>query len=255
MDMRLPPGVAQLATTASAPQALPAFSYAFQPIVDSVTRQAHAYEALIRGPEGEAAGQVLQAVPEARRLDFDQFSRAAAIGFAARCGYAGRLNLNFLAQATATAARSLRHTAQAATRHGIALERITLEFTDGDALEDPAGFAALLNEYRGLGMMAAIDDFAGGERGLELLERYQPDSVKIDMWLLRGIERHAPHQATVQAILRACRELGVEVVAEGVETAAEYEWLARLGLRYFQGHLFARPGFESFPAARVPEAA
>jgi blue light- and temperature-responsive anti-repressor len=252
MDMRLPPGVAHLATRSGAPAALPAFSYAFQPIVDAVTGQVHAYEALIRGPAGEAAASVLQAVPDGRQHDFDQLSRAAAIAFATRAGFGGRLHLNFMPQEAAASARSLRHTAQAATRHGIAFERLTLEITDGDALEDPRGVAAHLDEYRGMGMMVAFDDFAGGERGLELVARFLPDAVKIDMWLLRGVDRHEPHQAAVRAIVRTCRDLGVDVIAEGVESEAEFRWLAGNGVRYLQGFLFAQPGFESFPRVRLP---
>jgi blue light- and temperature-responsive anti-repressor len=255
MDMRLPPGVAHLATRTGTPPALPAFSYAYQPIVDGLTGETHAYEALIRGPAGEASSTVLHSVPLDRQHEFDQLSRAAAIGFAARAGFAGRLHLNFMPQEAAASARSLRHTAQAATRHGIAFERLTLEITDSEALDDPHGAAAHLDEYRGLGMMVALDDFAGGERGLELVARFLPDAVKIDMWLLRAIERHEPHQAAIRAIVRTCSALGVEVIAEGVESEGEFRWLAANGVRYFQGYYFATPGFETFPAVRLPAAA
>ena len=77
MDMRLPPDVVP---ASAPPAALPAFTYAFQPIVDAAARHVHAYEALIRGPQGEPARHVLQRVPAERRFEFDQIGRAAAIG-------------------------------------------------------------------------------------------------------------------------------------------------------------------------------
>ena len=86
MDMRLPPEVLRRAEHDSAPAALPAFSHAFQPIVDIESRAIHSYEALIRGPRGEPGSTVMQGVPAGRRSEFDQASRARAIAFAARAG-------------------------------------------------------------------------------------------------------------------------------------------------------------------------
>jgi EAL domain-containing protein (putative c-di-GMP-specific phosphodiesterase class I) len=249
MDMRLPPDVVP---ASAPPAALPAFTYAFQPIVDAAARHVHAYEALIRGPQGEPARHVLQRVPAERRFEFDQIGRAAAIGLAARSGFGGRLNLNLLPQLPAAAARAIRHTAAAATRHGVALERLMLELTGDRGIEDPAGLAEVLNEYRGLGMMVAIDHFAGGEAGLRLFDEFQPDAIKIAMRLVRGIEAHPGNQALVRGIARGCAPLGVEVIAKGVETPAEVAWLVANGIRLFQGAAFGVPGLDCFPEPRFP---
>jgi EAL domain-containing protein (putative c-di-GMP-specific phosphodiesterase class I) len=253
MDMRPPPGVREVIVPAPALAALPHFSYAFQPIVDTVTRRIYSNEALIRGPADEPAYQVLGSVPASRKYEFDQLSRAGAIALAARIGFEGRLNLNFLPQSTPASALAVRQTAEAAQRHGIALSRIVLEVTEEEAIEDPASLAALLNEYRGQGMLVAIDDFGAGYSGLNLLAEFQPDSIKIDMKLVRGIECHGPRQAIVRAINQACGDLGIDVIAEGVETLPEYEWFEEQGVRYFQGYLFAKPGFEHFPVVRFPD--
>jgi EAL domain-containing protein (putative c-di-GMP-specific phosphodiesterase class I) len=73
------------------------------------------------------------------------------------------------------------------------------------------------------------------------------------MKLIRGIERHGPRQAIVRAINQICFELGIDVIAEGVETEMEYAWLASQGIHLYQGYLFAKPGFESLPSVHYPE--
>jgi EAL domain-containing protein (putative c-di-GMP-specific phosphodiesterase class I) len=128
-----------------------------------------------------------------------------------------------------------------------------IEVTEGEVIVDTAHFAELINEYRALGMKFAIDDFGAGYSGLNLLVNFQPDQIKLDMFLVRGIDGHGPRQAIVRAIDQVCFDLGIDVIAEGVETIAEYEWLADQGVRLFQGYLFAKPGFESFPLIHYPE--
>ncbi len=65
------------------------------------------------------------------------------------------------------------------------------------------------------------------------------------MKLVRGIDAHGPRQAIVRAVIQACDDLGIEVIAEGVETELEYRWFSRLGVRLYQGYFFGRPAFEA----------
>lgn len=232
--------------------ALPAFSYAFQPVVDVAAREVFSYEALVRGPQGEPAFQVLQAVPADQKYSFDQISRAAAIALAMRLGLRGHLNLNVLPNALLESEPALVGTLAAAQQHGLPLERVILEVTEGEAVTDYARLAQVLNQYRSLGLKVAIDDFGAGYSGLNMLADFQPDQVKIDMNLVRGIESHGPRQAIVRAVCQVCLELGIDVIAEGVETEAEYRWFRQQGVHLFQGWLFARPAFESLPAAFFP---
>lgn len=244
------PPDAAAAPVASEP--LPAFSFAFQPIVDTATRRIHSYEALIRGRKGEGAFSVLQRVPGAlvHRFDFD--SRLAAIALAGRLGLNTRLNLNFLPQALARSDAPLTETLRAAERCGIAPDQLVIEVTETEVIDDHNAFALRINRFRGLGLAVAIDDFGAGYSGLNLLADFQPDQIKIDMNLVRGIESHGARQAIVRALIQACTDLGIDIVAEGVETAAEYRWFADEGVHYFQGYLFGRPGFECLPQARFP---
>jgi blue light- and temperature-responsive anti-repressor len=231
---------------------VPGFSYAFQPIVDVDKREVFSYEALIRGPAIEPAFQVLNRVPANRRYQFDRDSRVAAIDLAAALGLPCHLNLNFLPQGLYVSADSISSTLDAAVRNHIPVDRIILEVTEGEVIADHANFAEQLNEYRRLGLKVAIDDFGAGYSGLNLLADFQPDQVKIDMNLVRGIERHGPRQAIVRAVAQACSDLGIDVIAEGVETWEEYLWFVDQGVSLFQGYLFARPGFECLPPFTIP---
>lgn len=228
------------------------FSFAFQPIVDTATREVHSYEALIRGSDNEPAYEVLTQVPAERLHLFDQRARIQAITLAAQMGIECNLNLNLLPRSLYSTPDSVYSVFEAVTRNRMTIDRIVLEMTEGEIIENQAHFAELINEYRGLGVKVAIDDFGAGYSGLNLLADFQPDQIKLDMGLIRGIERHGPRQAIVRAIHQACYDLGVDVIAEGVETAQEYAWLAGERIQLFQGNLFARPAFQSFPRVTFP---
>jgi EAL domain-containing protein (putative c-di-GMP-specific phosphodiesterase class I) len=73
------------------------------------------------------------------------------------------------------------------------------------------------------------------------------------MKLIAGIERHGPRQAIVRAISQICSDLGIDIIAEGIETEYEYAWLASQEIRLFQGYLFAKPSFESFSPVHYPD--
>ncbi len=90
-------------------------------------------------------------------------------------------------------------------------------------------------------MKLAIDDFGAGYSGLSLLTRFQPDKIKVDAELVRDIHISGTKQAIVASVVRCCEDLGITVVAEGVETPEEWCWLQSVGIRLFQGFLFPDP--------------
>lgn len=252
MGPRQATDAAEPATDAGAAAAVPAYSYAFQPIVDIVERRVFSFEALVRGRANEPAFQVLDRVPAHLKYRFDEDSRVTAIALAARLGLGCHLNLNLLPQGLYASDGSVSRTLEAAHRHALPIDRVILEVTEGEVISDYVNLGKRLNEFRSMGLRVAIDDFGAGYSGLNMLADFQPDQIKIDMNLVRGIERHGPRQAIVRAIVQVCGDLGIDVIAEGVESLEEFGWFTDLGVRLFQGYLFARPGFECLPQAQFP---
>ena len=106
---------------------------------------------------------------------------------------------------------------------------------------------SIFRYYRDRGFATAIDDFGAGYAGLGLLTDFQPHIIKIDIKLVRDIDTNFAKQATVQGILLTCKMLNIQIIAEGIETAAEARWFLDNGIYLMQGFYFARPGFESLP--------
>lgn len=217
------------------------FAYAYQPIVDVQTRTVFAHEALVRGPEGQGAGWVLDQVTDANRYRFDQACRVKAIKTAAELGLRERVSINFLPNAIYRPEICIRTTLAAARVHGFPLDRIIFEVTEGERVDDGPRLAAILREYKRCGFLTAIDDFGAGYAGLKLLVDFQPDIIKLDMHLVRGVDADRVRQGIVRNLVRSCEEFGIQLIAEGIETAAERDALRDLGVRWMQGYWFARP--------------
>jgi len=220
------------------------FDYAYQPIVDVAARTVYGHEALVRGPNGESAMSVLAQVNEKNRYRFDQACRVKAIKTAAQLGIQERLSINFLPNAIYKPEICIRTTLEAASAHGFPLDRIIFEVTEGERVEDGPWLAEILREYKRCGMLTAIDDFGAGYAGLTLLAGFQPDLVKIDMELVRNVDRSSARQAIVRGMVRICDDLGVKVIAEGIETSGERDFLFDAGIHLMQGYLFSRPVFQ-----------
>lgn len=230
------------------------FSFAFQPVVDVRAGQVFAHEALVRGAGGEPAPEVLGRVGDDKLYRFDQLCRVKAVQLASRLGLEAKLSINFLPNAVYRAETCIRTTLAAAAKAGIAIERIVFEITEGEHIVDRAHLLSIVHEYQRLGFKTAMDDFGAGYSRLGLLADYHPDYIKLDMGLVRGIHAHGTKQSIVRAVLGLCAELGIAVIAEGVETRDEARFLYDAGVHLFQGYFFARPAFEhlaSVPARRL----
>lgn len=221
------------------------FSYAFQPIVDVHARKVFAHEALVRGPAGEPAGSVLSRITAENRYSFDQACREKAIRIAASLNLRSHLSINFLPNAIYRPEVCIRSTLQAADRHGFPVERIIFETVEGEQISDGKWLAEILSEYKRIGFKTAIDDFGAGFAGLNLLADFQPDMVKLDIALIRGIDHSPSRRAIVAGVVSMCEQLAINVIAEGIETRDEAHCLSDLGISLMQGYWFGRPQFES----------
>lgn len=227
---------------------LPSFTMAFQPIVDIDSREVYAYEALVRPVGGGSAAQILDQINEQNRYSFDQACRVKAIELAARLGMSSLLSINFLPNAVYQPAACLQKTFEAAERAKFPLHHLMFEVTENEPLRDVGHLQSIFREYKRHGMITAIDDFGAGHSGLNLLADFQPDVLKIDMALTRAIHQDGVRSKIAHAIISLCRSMNISVIAEGVETVEEAVTLRELGIRLFQGYLFARPAIEKLPA-------
>jgi EAL domain-containing protein (putative c-di-GMP-specific phosphodiesterase class I) len=225
------------AMTASFERALDQLFMVFQPIVRHTRREVYAYEALVRTREPSVPhpGAFIDLAQRCGRLA--EFGRRIRQAVAASAGDAAtRLFVNLhpadlldddLYDAEAPLSRLAR--------------RVVLEVTERAGLDEIADLGERLGRLRGLGYRVAIDDLGEGYAGLTSLARVEPEFVKLDMSLVRGVDSCAPQRHIIRSTVQLCRALGAEVIAEGVETAAERDSLLELGCDLLQGYLFAKP--------------
>ena len=129
--------------------------------------------------------------------------------------------------------------ARALRSSGLPPERLELELTESLALEKPEEVNETLSRFREMGIRTAIDDFGVGHTGLDYLDRISVDTLKIDRSFINRIgESGAP---LVTAVISLARGLNLDVIAEGVETRAQVNFLTSHGCRYMQGYLFSKP--------------
>ncbi len=230
------------------------FAMAFQPIVDTATGRPFAYEALVRGIDGEGAYSVLSQVTEANRYSFDQACRVKAIETAMAAGImAGdaKLSINFLPNAVYSPMACIQLTLRTARAEGLPIDRLIFEFTENEQMGSPEHVATIIDNYKQIGFSVAIDDFGAGHSGLDRFVRFAPDEVKLDMELVRDIDTDPRRRAIVRAMVGMCAELDTLLIAEGIETAAEAATLNDLGVRYHQGYWYARPALGVLPEIRA----
>lgn len=224
------------------------FTTAYQPIVDtSADGLIFAYEALVRGPNGEGADWVFGNVPDSDALAFDEMCRSRALSTAFSFGLRERLSLNISATAICHRRHGLHATLRTAAQLGWRADDLIFEMTEHDPVPDTGKLHRWISAARDRKIKVAIDDFGAGYAGLNMLLLLRPELIKLDMGLVRNVDRDQTRQALIRGIIDACNTFGCLVVAEGVETRAEFSTLSTLGITLMQGYLFARPELAGFP--------
>jgi EAL domain-containing protein (putative c-di-GMP-specific phosphodiesterase class I) len=217
---------------------------AYQPIVDWSNKSIHAFEALVRSNEATlpspgglfSAAQRLGRSLELGRAIRERVARdvdAAPAEYVFVNLHPSELDDDWLYSSESALARVADH--------------VVLEITERTALDRVPDVVRKIEFLRGMGFRIAIDDLGAGYAGLSSFAALSPDVVKYDMSLVRGIHRNRNTRRLVTAMTELFGDLGLTVVAEGVETAAERDALVRAGCTHLQGYLFAKPG-PAFPA-------
>ncbi len=220
-------------------RALQTLWIAYQPIVSWSRRAAFAYEALVRNEEPtlRSPPDLFEAAERLGRLqDLGRIVRDRVAHTLDTQPIAALLFINLHAMELDD--DSLITADAPLSRHAA---RVVLEVTERAPLEKIRDVTARVAQLRGLGYRIAIDDLGAGYAGLTSFAHLEPEVVKVDMSLIRGIDRSPMKQKLLGSIVGLCRDLGIEMIAEGIETPDERDALVRLGGDLCQGYLFARP--------------
>ncbi len=212
-----------------------AFHPVFQPIVDLKRDQVVGYEALTRFENGTAPDEQFAAAETVGLgLALEAVTLRAAIAAAGRLGPGMLLNLN------ASPALVLEGKAIRSLVTGVR-QRVVIEITEHTAIADYDAFHHAV-EALGPSVRLAVDDAGAGFASFRHILELGPAFVKLDRWIVAGIDRDPAKQALVAGMSQFARSTGCELIAEGVETENERTALVALGIRLAQGYLLGRPG-------------
>ncbi len=135
----------------------------------------------------------------------------------------------------------LEHLQRTLKDSGLPPHQLDIEVTETQRLLDQTGVSEALAQIRALGCTVAIDDFGTGQSTLEDLRKIPADHVKLDQSFVRNVGVDPHDEAIIRATVEMCHELGLKLVAEGVETEQQFRFLRELGCQVLQGYLFSRP--------------
>ncbi len=228
----------------------------YQPIVDLQFGRIIGYEGLIRGPSDSALHAPTRLFGLARQhgqtLELERICRRIHIEKFQALGLAGKLFLNMSPDALLMPARELQGCLAHMHEAGMCPGNIVIELTESEATSSYSLLRQAAQEFRGPGLQIAIDDLGEGFSSLRLWSELRPEYVKIDKYFVQGIDSDAVKRQFVRSIAEMAQQSKSEVIAEGIETEAELDAVQRLGIRYGQGYLLARPS--SDPVAILPPA-
>ncbi|EHJ93941.1 Putative cyclic di-GMP phosphodiesterase YliE [Vreelandella boliviensis LC1] len=219
----------------------------FQPIVDASQRAIYGYEALIRGPKTSPLHSPLRlfevATQAGKLVELDLLCRRLAIQRFAELDLPGLLFLNVMPLTIVE--RDFREglTLGFIRDSGLPPERVVIELTEHVPIHDYELMRQAVDHYRTMGFQVALDDLGAGHSSLRHWSELRPDFVKLDRHFISGIDQEPAKREFLRSILDVARSLDCQVIAEGVETAAEHLCLWELdrGLALLQGFYFARP--------------
>ncbi len=221
-------------------RALGTLSMVYQPIVRATDSTIFAYEALMRvgEPMLPHPGAVLQAAERAARLnDVGRAVRERVIVDATEAAHDVILFVNLHPRDLLDETLFLRDTPFAAQA-----SRVVLEITERASLDNILGIQSKIAALRALGFQIALDDLGAGYAGLTSFTQLEPEFVKLDMALIRDVDRDAMKQKIIRSMVQLCTDMGKRIIAEGIESRGERDMLVELGCDLLQGYFFAKPG-------------
>ncbi len=224
----------------------------YQPIFSLKTGAVLGYEALSRVtlPSCEfGIEQLFSAASQLQKLwEFEMLCRTRALQAARQKPAGTKLFLNVDPNIIYDPALSTGFTREKLLEYGLDTNDVIFEITEKNDITDLTAFTAAVNHYQSQQFKIAIDDFGAGYSGFNrVCTTVLPDYVKLDIELIHGLEASPSKQALVRGMVQFCRELHIQLIAEGIETAEELDVLVRLGVGYGQGYLLGRPCEDFLP--------
>lgn len=225
----------------------------YQPILSLDTGDLFGYEALSR----LSASSPIKNIEELFHLacsihkvwDVEKLCRSKSLENAANKPSNTKLFLNVDPNIIHDSQFSVGFTNKKLKEYGLHTEDIIFEITERSSIESMEIFTSSIDHYRSQKFKIAIDDFGSGYSGLNRICAFSPDFLKIDMELVRGIDKDSVKRSIVAATIRFCKDLDIKVIAEGIETKDELKELIRLGADYGQGYFLAFPEINfTFPS-------
>ena len=231
------------------------FFVEFQPLFDLKTGETVGYEGLLRaqGRDGQTkmAAEIFPAA-ESLQLErtFERFSWTCVLEAASRLPE-GLLFLNVNPRLIERSEHALAALGDESERRGVPFSRLVLDLVEIETLAGAAELATALTVPRDLGAVIALDDITSGYGTLQFCHALQPEWIKVDTEVTRGIAQDPRRRAILKFLSDLAREFSSTLIAEGVETADDLEVCAAEGVRAAQGYFLARPSVS--PAGPSPE--
>jgi EAL domain-containing protein (putative c-di-GMP-specific phosphodiesterase class I) len=229
-------------------RALSSVWIAYQPIVSWSQRTLFAYEALVRNEEPtlRSPGDLFDAAERLDRLhELGQIIRQRVAETIRDIPTEGLVFVNV--HTADLQDESLFHASSPLSAYA---SRVVLEITERAALDQIKDLMSRMAQLRAMGYRIAVDDLGAGYAGLTSFAQLEPEVVKVDMSLVRGVDSSPTKQKLLGSIISLCRDLQIQIIAEGIETERERDTLIRLGGDLCQGYLFAHPG-RPFPVPNM----
>jgi predicted signal transduction protein with EAL and GGDEF domain len=219
----------------------------YQPIVDVKTGKTAAHEALVRWQHPERGlvypGEFIQVAEETGMiLKIGEWVLLEACRWATFIGVERGLPVSVnLSARQFNDPKLVQLVSRALKDTGLPAHLLTLEITESTAMQQTDVTLGTLKKLKELGVSIALDDFGTGYSSFSYLKRFPVDTLKIDRTFVAEVERDGDHRAIVAAIIALAQVLGLKVIAEGVETEAQRQFLRGFGCNQVQGYLTGRP--------------
>ena len=217
----------------------------FQPIVSLKDGQILGFEALSRGPENSILESPVMLFDVARvygklwELEF--LCRIKALENAAKSNRKFNIFINVDPNIINDEKFKKGFTKEFLEKFNIDPENIVFEITEKNSVSDINSFKKLIRNYKDQGYKIAIDDTGAGYSGLKLITDIKPDFIKLDMDLIRDIDKDGVKYALIKTLYEFCLVTNIRVIAEGIETENELNALIDIGIEYGQGYFIQKP--------------